>query len=48
MTEYLEIAIRITGLILFSIPSIAIIRDSYRQQKEAEEWVKQRRQRKHS
>ena len=43
MTEYLEIAIRVTGLILFSIPSIAIIRDSYRQQKETNESLKARR-----
>ena len=43
MTEYLEIAIRVAGLLLFTIPSIGIIRDSYRQQKEHEEWVKARR-----
>jgi multisubunit Na+/H+ antiporter MnhG subunit len=43
MTEYLEIVIRVTGLILFTIPSIGIIRDSYRQQKEAEELLKARR-----
>ena len=43
MTEYFEIAVRVTGLILFTIPSVGMIRDLYRQQKAHEELMKARR-----